>query len=85
MSNALRTVRRKLLAIFAPSVLLGSVSAAGPAPAAEDLAWYTENFYSDASYSTYVGKAVGYCDGGYEIIDGYATAYSKIRYHTECP
>ena len=62
MPNTLRTVRRKLLAVLAAPLLLGSVIAAAPSPAAAPAAStanpqvvYKETFYSDATYTQAVG------------------------------
>lgn len=78
------TLRRKLLAVFAAPLLLGTASAAAPAREA-DLQWYTEGFFTNASFTTKVGSGIGYCDGDYVMVSGYQTAYSRIRYLTECP
>lgn len=84
MYNALRTAfRRKVAAVLVAPLLLGSLSAAAPAPA--DLQWYTEGFFTNATFSTKVGSGIGYCDGDYVMVSGYQTAYSRIRYLTECP
>jgi hypothetical protein len=81
------TLRRKLLAVFAAPLLLGTASAVVPtASAAEaDLLYYTEKFYSTASKTVQVGAGNGYCDGDYIMKSGYQTAYSTITYRTQCP
>lgn len=84
MYDTLRpALRRKLLAIVAAPLLLGSVSAAAPAKA--DLQWYSEGFFTSPSFTTKVGHGIGYCDGDYIMTSGYQTAYSRVRYLTECP
>ena len=87
MSHTFRSaLRRKLLAAVAPALLLATTSASAPIPAADaDTQWYTEAFYSDATYSVRVGKGLAYCDGDYFMISGYQTAYSTVRYIAECP
>jgi hypothetical protein len=88
MFNTLRaTVRRRALAVLALPLLLGSVSAAAPLPRAADadLLYYTEKFYSNATYTVQVGAANGYCDGDYIWHWGTSGAYSKIVYRTQCP
>ncbi|HST59030.1 MAG TPA: hypothetical protein VLK84_10085 [Longimicrobium sp.] len=85
MQNTLRTTfRRKLIAVAAAPLLLGSVSAAAPLNSA-DLQWYSEGFFSNATFTTKVGHGIGYCDGDYIMTSGYQTSYSRIRYLTECP
>lgn len=88
MSNPLRaTLGRKAAAILAAPLLLGSVSAAAPLPRAvdADVLYYTEAFYSNATYTVKVGAANGYCDGDYIMKSGYATAYSIVTYRNNCP
>jgi hypothetical protein len=88
MINTLHaTVRRRVLSVLASPLLLGSVSAAAPLSRAADadLLYYTEKFYSNATYTVQVGAANGYCDGDYIMKSGYATAYSQIIYRTQCP
>jgi hypothetical protein len=88
MSSSFRTaLGRKAAALLAAPVLLGSVSAAAPLPRVvdADVLYYTEQFYSDASYSVKVGAANGYCDGDYIMKSGYATAYSILVYRNQCP
>jgi hypothetical protein len=88
MSNTLRPVlRRKAMAVLAAMVLLGSGSAAVPLHRAADadVLYYSEQFYSDATYSVKVGAANGFCDGDYIWHWGYPTAYSKIVYRYNCP
>jgi hypothetical protein len=75
--------RRKVLSVLALPLLLGSVSAAAPTSA--DLQWYSEGFFSNATFTTKVGSGIGYCDGDYVMVWGYPTAYSRVRYLTECP
>lgn len=77
------SLRNKLLAIAAAPLLLGSLSAAAPSDA--DLQWYSEGFFSNATFTTKVGHGIGYCDGDYIMTSGYQTPYSRIRYLTECP
>ncbi len=78
------TFRRRLMAVIATPLLFGSVSAAAPVTSA-DLQWYSEGFFSNATFTTKVGHGIGYCDGDYIMTSGYQTAYSRIRYLTECP
>lgn len=89
ISNTLRTAfRRKLLAIVAtPLLLLGSASAATPLePAVDaDVLHYSEQFFSDATYTAKVGAGSGYCDGDYVWRWGYSTAHSQIVYRNDCP
>lgn len=88
MSATLLTLlRRRLVTVLAPALLLGSVSAAAPLPdaGAADILYYNHQFYSDATYSVKVGAANGYCDGDYIWHWGYATAYDKIVYRSQCP
>lgn len=89
MPGAFGNIRRKLIALLAVPLLLGSGAAAAPRPerprAEALLVWYTERFYSDATYSVLVGRAYATCDGDYVITEGYATSYSIITYKTTCP
>ncbi|HEU0078120.1 MAG TPA: hypothetical protein VFQ76_10755 [Longimicrobiaceae bacterium] len=89
MPNVTRSARRGLLAAFAAASLVISISAAAPAPAAPtaaaDILWYRRTFYSDATRTTIVGAADGYCDGDYIVWHGYQTSDSPIRYYTMCP
>lgn len=87
MDNARRTAfRRKAAAVLvAPMLLLGSVSAAAPVSLDADQQWYSEGFFSDASFTNKVGSGIGYCDGDYVMAWGYQTQYSRIRYIAECP
>jgi hypothetical protein len=78
------TLRRKLIVVLATPLLLGSVSAAAPISSA-DLQWYSEGFFSNATFTTKVGHGIGYCDGDYIMTSGYQTPYSRVRYLTECP
>lgn len=88
MSATLRTMLgRKLLAIAAAPVLLGSASAAAPLHSAADadILYYNEKFYSNATYTVQVGAANGYCDGDYIWNWGTSGPYSKIVYRNQCP
>lgn len=88
MTNTLRaTLRRKIAVILALPLLLGSVSAAMPLSRAADadVLYYSEKFYSDATYTVQVGAANAYCDGDYIWHWGTSGAYSKIVYRNECP
>jgi hypothetical protein len=77
------------MAALALAPLVVSTSAAAPSPAAPaaaaDILWYRHTFYSDASRTTIVGAADGYCDGDYIVWHGYQTPYTTIRYYTMCP
>jgi hypothetical protein len=81
------TLRRTLLAAVAAPLLLGSLSAAAPLPAAAeaDVLYYAEQFFSDATYTVKVGAANGFCDGDYIWHWGYSTPYSRIVYRNNCP
>jgi hypothetical protein len=79
--------RRRILAAAIAPLLLSTLSAAAPAATAADadVLYYTEKFYSNATYTVQVGAANGYCDGDYIMKSGYATAYSQIIYRNQCP
>ena len=78
-------LRRRVVAILAVPLLVGSVSAATPLERADaSVLSYSEQFFSDATYSVKVGAANGYCDGDYIWHWGYATAYSQIVYRSSC-
>ncbi len=87
MPNVTRSIRGRLLAALVAAPLVISTSAAVHAPAgkAADIRWYRQTFWSDASYTTIVGAADGYCDGDYIMVTGYQTPYNTVRYFTMCP
>ncbi|HEX6037222.1 hypothetical protein [Longimicrobium sp.] len=78
MTNPIPTrMRRKLAALLATPLLLAAASA--------DRVAYRDTYYSSASQTTIVGKGVGYCDGDYIIVSGYATSYYTTVYAPPCP
>ena len=87
MATLSRFSRRRILTAVIAPLLLGSVSDAAPLSRAADadILYYTEKFYSNATYTVQVGAANGYCDGDYIMKSGYATAYSQIVYRNNCP
>lgn len=86
MFNTLRTtLNRKLIAIAAAPMLLGSVAAAAFPTAEADQIFYKETFYSTAAQTTIVGVGYGYCDGDYIMHSGYQTAYVKYKFIAPCP
>lgn len=80
-------VGRRLIAALAlaPLVVFTSASSAPAASADADIRWYRHTFWSNASHTTIVGAADGYCDGDYIMVTGYQTPYTTIRYFTMCP
>lgn len=90
MSNPLRTtLRRKVAALLAAPLLLGTVTAAATpresTVAVADQVTYKETFYSDSTYSTVVGYGYWYCDGDFIMVSGYQTAYSTLKFIAACP
>jgi hypothetical protein len=89
MFNTLRTAfRRKLLAFIAAPLLMGTVSAAAPAPnahaAAADQVTFMETYYSSAAQTQVVGYGYWYCDGDF-ILTGYQTPYAQYKFIAYCP
>lgn len=86
------TLRRRIVAVLATPLLLGSVTAAAPSPAAAPAAStanpqvvYKETFYSDATYTQAVGEGYGDCDGNLVYMDwGYQTRYSITLHFYPC-
>lgn len=79
------TVRGRLMAALIVAPLVISTSAAAPVPADADIRWFRHTFWSDASHTTIVGAADGYCDGDYIMVTGVQSPYTTIRYFTMCP
>lgn len=79
------TLDRKLLAIVAAPLLLGSLTAAAIPTEAADQITYKETFYSTAAQTTIVGVGDGYCDGDYIMSSGYQTPYVKYKFIAPCP
>jgi hypothetical protein len=80
-------LRRRLVAVLAPMLLFGAASAAAPLDrtASADVLYFSEQFFSDATYTVKVGAANHYCDGDVIWHWGYATAYPKYVYRYNCP
>lgn len=87
MTNALRTARRKVMAVLAAPMLLGTVSAAAPLGAApvDGQLDHKQTFYTDPAKTVYAGTAYYYCDGHY-VLKGYETEYFTItNFYPPCP
>lgn len=91
MLSRIRTfVRPTVAAVLAVTALGG----AAPIPATEHVPVTTAagppqillefNYYSNASRTTLVGRAVEYCDGTYQLTWGVQTAYQRV-YPYYCP
>lgn len=87
LSTLSTTLRRRVVAVFAAPLLLGSMSAAAPARGADAHGQldHKQTFYSDATKTVQVGYTVYYCDGDY-FSSGYETAYYTFyNYMPPCP
>lgn len=85
MPNMLRAVRRRVLAVLAAPLLLGTATAAAPASPSADQITAKETYYSSGSYTTIVGSAYRYCDGDLIMISGYETEYVRYKFIAACP